>query len=176
LRPFVTLVAPDGQVSQVFTAAGTPVATRLQGDAIADDADVSLTDDILVTFEYTRRLPAPSPNSTDLYAARLEVEGSRSAGWPDTGLVVCGAPGVQRQGRVFRQGGGAFFAWTDERSGDGDIYAQRVLDAGGLPAEWPANGLLVCGVAGTQQDPVIGPNAVGGGFIAWRDGRDAITN
>ena len=38
------------------------------------------------------------------------------------------------------------------------------------------NGLPVCGVAGTQQDPVIAPNAVGGAFVAWRDGRDAITN
>jgi hypothetical protein len=176
LRPFVTLVAPDGGVSQAFSAAGVPIATGLEGDAIADDASVSTNDDIVVVFEYTQRLPAPSPSSTDLVVARLEAEGSRPLGWPDGGLPVCNAPGVQRQGRVLRQSGGAFFAWTDERSGDGDIYAQRLLDGGGVPPEWPANGLLVCGVPGTQQDPVIGPNLVGGGFIAWRDGRDALTN
>jgi hypothetical protein len=176
LRPFTTLVDPTGQVSPVLTAAGTEVATGLEGDAIADDASASTNDDLVVTFEYTQRLPAPAASSTDLYAARLEAAGSRPAGWPATGLVVCDAPGVQRQGRVFRQGGGAFLAWTDERSGDGDIYSQRLLDSGLVPAEWPANGLLVCGVAGTQQDPVIAPNFTGGGFVVWRDGRDAITN
>src|SRR6185503_4889677 len=177
LRPFVTLVAPDGGISQGFAAAGIPVATGLEGDAIADDASVGPNDDILVVLEYTQRLPPPSPSSTDLVAVRLEVDGSRPAGWPASGLAVCDANGAQRQGRVFRQaGGGAFLAWTDERSGDGDIYAQRLLNDGSVPEEWPENGLLVCGVVGTQQDPVIGPNLVGGGFIAWRDGRDAITN
>jgi len=179
LRPLVTLV--DGSVFPSgfwppFTGAGTPIATGLEGDAVADDAATATNSNLLVTYEYTPRLPEPSPTSSDLYAVRLEMDGSRPAGWPATGRVVCNAPGVQRQGRMVRRGDGAFFAWTDERSGDGDIYAQEVRDDGTLPPEWSVNGLLVCGVDGTQQDPVVGPNTVGGGFVIWRDGRDAITN
>src|SRR5881397_1511418 len=88
-------------------------------------------------------LPGPSSSSTDLFAARFEVEGSHPIGWPESGLMISGAPGVQRQGRVV----GSFFAWTDERSGDGDIYALLVRSDGTSGAEWPADGLLVCGVA-----------------------------
>jgi len=171
-RPFVSFVSITGEVSPVLTAAGTPIATGLDGNAIADDARVGAGDDLVVAYEYTQLLPEPSATSTDLYVARFEVEGSHPAGWPASGLLVCDAPGVQRQVRL----SGVFMAWTDERSGDGDIYAQEVLDDGTLPPEWPVEGLVVCGVAGTQQDPVVGPNTVGGGFVIWRDGRDAITN
>jgi len=171
-RPFVTLVDSSGVASPVFTAAGTPIATGLDGDAVADDAAVGGGDDVTIAYEYTQRLPGPSSSSTDLFAARFEVEGSHPIGWPESGLVISGAPGVQRQGRIV----GSFFAWTDERSGDGDIYALLVRSDGTSGAEWPADGLLVCGVAGTQQDPVVGANAVGGAFVAWRDGRDALTN
>jgi hypothetical protein len=72
--------------------------------------------------------------------------------------------------------GNGFFAWTDERSGDGDIYALGLREDGTAGSEWPVDGLQVCGVAGTQQDPVIGPNSLGGAFIGFRDGRDGITN
>lgn len=180
-RPYETFVDASGTVSPVLTAVGTPIATGLDGDAVADDATVGTGDDLVVTYEYTQFLPEPAATSTDLYASRTEVEGSHPAGWPASGVLVCGAPGVQRQGRVTGAGGGlygsrAFFAWTDERSGDGDIYAQEIGDDGTQAPEWPAGGLLVCGVAGTQQDPVIAPNFVGGAFVVWRDGRDAITN
>ena len=174
-RPFVSFVDLSGMVSPVLLVAGTPVASGLDGYAVADDATVGTGDDLIVAYEYTQILPGPSATSTDLYAARFEVEGSHPVGWPAGGLLVCDAPGVQRQARLFG-GGTTFFAWTDERSGDGDIYAQELRSDGTLPPDWPVNGLLVCGVAGTQQDPVIGPNTVGGGFIIWRDGRDAITN
>src|SRR5262249_61130519 len=109
---------------------GTPVASGLEGDAIADDAGVSPSDDILVALEYTQRLPAPSSTSTDLRAVRLEGEGSRPAGWPDTGLVVCGAPGVQRQVRLFRQGSGRVLPGTAERTGAGATCGPRALPAG----------------------------------------------
>ena len=181
VRPFVSFVGLTGEVSQVFTAAGTPIGSSLDGDAVADDATVGTGDDVIVAYEYTQLLPGPSPTSTDLYAARIDAEGSHPAGWPASGLLVCGAPGVQRQGRLVTTGNGyygsrVFLAWTDERSGDGDIYAQELTNAGAIAPEWPATGLVVCGVAGTQQDPVIAPNLVGGGFVVWRDGRDAITN
>jgi hypothetical protein len=171
-RPFVTFVDVSGEVSNVFTMAGTPIASGLDGEGLADDATVGAGDDLTLVYEYTQLVPGPAASSTDLYAARFEVEGNRPAGWPASGLLVCDAPGVQRQGRIR----GVFIAWTDERSGDGDIYAQEVLDDGTITSDWPVNGLLVCGVAGTQQDPVIGANTVGGCFVAWRDGRDAITN
>jgi hypothetical protein len=59
----------------------------------------------------------------------------------------------------------------------GDVKSAQMLLADGTRSpEWPAVGLTVCTVAGEQQDPVLGPNAVGGGFVVWRDGRDFASN
>ena len=63
--------------------------------------------------------------------------------------------------------GGAIITWEDERSGNSDIYAQRV-DENGMP-QWTADGVAVCTTGDDQVMPRITPDGSGGAIIAWTD-------
>jgi hypothetical protein len=68
--------------------------------------------------------------------------------------------------------GGAIISWFDGRSGNLDIYAQRLSMAGS--PQWTPDGVVVCTAAGDQAWPVMIAND-GGAVVVWddrRSGRD----
>ncbi len=66
-----------------------------------------------------------SGNNGDIYAQRVNSSGSVQ--WPTDGAAVCTATGDQKFPTIVSDGaGGAIVTWYDSRSGDYDIYAQRV--------------------------------------------------
>lgn len=67
--------------------------------------------------------------------------------------------------------GGAIIVWSDWRSGEGDVYAQRINAAGQVL--WDADGKAVCTATGNQSFPTIYSDAAGGAFIVWQDNRGA---
>jgi hypothetical protein len=84
---------------------------------------------------------------------------------PD-GNPICTATGSQQSTRLIADGaGGAIIVWGDTRSGDSDIYAQRVNAWG--QAQWIADGVPVHAAASTQANPAIVPDAAGGAIIVW---------
>lgn len=173
--PFVTRVLADGTFAPGWTVDGTAVATGRPGHCLMEDLDVAGSGDLLVSFQYRPAFGLPDPTATDLFLQHIASTGGVASGWPVEGLLVCGAPGNQWKSRMFAQGDGAFVAWSDARADNGDIYALRILPDGSRPAEWPTQGLRVCGAAGMQTLPVIAPNALGGALIAWLDQRDFTT-
>jgi hypothetical protein len=172
----VTRLLPDGSAAPGWSVAGAPVVGGLQGEVRLEDVALAGSGDLLVLMRYIRWLPTYSPTLLDLIAQRVPKVGGTSPGWPANGAVVCDAPENQWQSRIFAQGDGLFCAWSDQRSDNGDIYALRLTANGTRPAEWPENGLRVCGATGMQSQPVIGPSAVGGGLVAWLDQRDFATH
>lgn len=66
--------------------------------------------------------------------------------------------------------GGVIVVWEDRRSGNAEIYAQRVNSLG-VPL-WTANGVIVCDATGDQLAPRIIPDGTGGAIIAWQDRRN----
>src|SRR5712664_2056878 len=65
--------------------------------------------------------------------------------------------------------GGAIVTWYDNRSGNWDIYAQRV-NAEGVP-QWTADGVALCTAANNQFDPTIASDGAGGAIVTWNDFR-----
>lgn len=66
---------------------------------------------------------------SDLYVQHVDAAGGVS--WAPDGLPLCQAPGNQSEAAAITDGvGSAIVAWTDTRSGNQDIYANRV--AGGV--------------------------------------------
>ncbi|MDD3642222.1 MAG: hypothetical protein PHQ19_02000, partial [Candidatus Krumholzibacteria bacterium] len=106
-----------------------------------------------------------------VYAQRVDADGT--VRWEADGVAISDAGGVSSWPSLAPDGaGGAIIAWFDSRTGDDDIYAQRV-DASGSVL-WTVNGVTVCGAAGDQTSAnnfFIVPDGAGGGIIAWDDGR-----
>ncbi|MBN3033064.1 MAG: hypothetical protein JW873_03105 [Candidatus Saganbacteria bacterium] len=99
----------------------------------------------------------------DIYAQRLD--GSGSLLWANEGLLVCGAPDVQKAPAISGDGQSGFIvAWTDKGGGSYDVYAQRINSQG--KALWLTDGIPISQVPRTQQNPLLG-NQV----IVWEDYR-----
>jgi hypothetical protein len=108
-------------------------------------------------------------NEADIYAQRLNGDGV--ARWGIGGVALCTALGDQRGSGIASDGeGGAIVAWSDERNGDGDIYAQKVNASGSV--QWTANGIAICTAAGDQLGAVVVSDGAGGAILAWAYGGD----
>ncbi len=105
----------------------------------------------------------------DIYAQRIDSLGNTM--WAAGGVALCTAAEHQLYCKVASDGsGGAIAAWTDYRSGDGDVYAQRINREGAV--QWMANGAAVCAVAAFQSDVQVAPDGAGGALFVWQDYRN----
>jgi hypothetical protein len=92
--------------------------------------------------------------------------------WTANGVVVCSASGTQTAPRLLSDGsGGAIVAWRDQRSGDYDLYAQRINGSGATL--WTANGVALCAVVGSVVGTDLVADGFGGAIATWDDLRAA---
>jgi hypothetical protein len=120
----------------------------------------------IVTWEDSRSA------TSGIYAQRISAAGS--AQWTANGVALCTAGGGQYFPAMVSDGaGGAIVTWQDYRSGNLDIYAQRILAAGTV--QWPANGWALCTATGSQESPAIASDGAGGAIVTWNDSRSAAS-
>ncbi len=106
-----------------------------------------------------------------LYAQR--INGAGVTQWASDGVQIC--TGTIRNPMIISDGiGGAIITWQDFRSGNVDIYAQRI-NAGGT-VQWTSNGLAICTAANIQRYPTITSDGSSGAIIVWEDARNGINN
>ncbi|MGD1047581.1 MAG: T9SS type A sorting domain-containing protein [Candidatus Krumholzibacteriaceae bacterium] len=106
--------------------------------------------------------------SYDIYAQRVDASGA--AQWTANGVALCTAAGTQYSPAILSDGaGGAIVTWYDHRSGNYDIYAQRVNASGTV--QWTANGVALCTAARDQYSPIIASDGAGGAIVSWYDQR-----
>ena len=105
----------------------------------------------------------------DIYAQRLDSEGRPM--WPAGGVPVCTTACAERCRDVTGDGaGGVIVTWCDDRrSGDCDVYAQR-LDSSGRTL-WTMNGVPVCTASRSQGYPRVVSDGAGGAIVTWADFR-----
>jgi hypothetical protein len=109
------------------------------------------------------------PSGYDTYAQLVSADGTPR--WTDNGVPVCTAMGWQFWSTLAADGsGGAIVTWMDERTGEWDIYAQRI-SAEGAP-RWTGDGVPVCTAADRQGQPEVVGDGEGGAIIAWGDDRN----
>jgi hypothetical protein len=109
---------------------------------------------------------------SDIHAQRVDNLGGWL--WTAGGVPVCAAFGDQSSAQLASDGtGGAIITWEDYRSGNPDIYAQRVDATGSVL--WAYGGISICGTTGDEEAPQVVPDGAGGAIIAWRtaDGGDS---
>ena len=90
------------------------------------------------------------------------------ASWQVNGNPISAVVGDQYSPQITSDGaGGAIITWADNRSGNYDIYAQRVNASGVV--QWVANGVAICTATGDQYFPEIVSDGAGGAIITWED-------
>ena len=152
-------VDKDGNV--LWTANGAAVCTaandQYHPQPIADGAGGGI-----ITWYDNRS------DNYDIYAQRLDSAGNLK--WTGNGVAICTAASHQYYPQLIADGSaGAVVTWYDNRSGNYDIYAQRV-DQSGTPL-WTADGAAVCTADNYQQLPQITAGPSGSAIITWNDSR-----
>jgi hypothetical protein len=124
-RTFVVRIGPDGERPAGWPEQGLAVCSG--GSSQGSSRLIGQSGGALVVWQDAQ----PGSPETDIHGARFLADGSHAPGWPESGLVLCDAPGSQ-VGPVLGPSGadGAIVAWTDMRNeatpGGGDIYTQTV--------------------------------------------------
>lgn len=105
----------------------------------------------------------------DIYAQRLSPTGTQL--WSG-GVAVCSYPLSQVNVKAqINSAGEIYTTWQDKRNGsDYDIYVQKLNLAGS--AQWTANGINICNLAGTQSNPKISISSAGDPIVTWQDKRN----
>ena len=126
----------------------------------------------IVTWVDRRKCASDSTADTDIYAARVDSSGVITWTRP-----VCIAAGNQRNPGIISDGAmGAIIAWEDWRSGNDDIYCQRLDLNGNAFSGWPDTNLVVCDAPNTQQNPRLVTDGASGALITWQDARSGENN
>jgi hypothetical protein len=101
--------------------------------------------------------------SADIFAQR--VTGGGVPLWGG-GIAMCTNGQTQTKPVISTDGaGGAIVAWIDHRSGNGAIYAQRVMPSRDVP--WTEDGVRLTGDETQPYQPVIAADGSGGAVVAW---------
>ncbi len=87
--------------------------------------------------------------------------------WASAGLPVCTSTGHQYNPQIISQDNNVIVTWQDKRSGNYDIYAQRVTFNG--VAMWGTNGTEIAEMPYDQFLPQLVSDNVNGAIFAWAD-------
>ena len=116
-----------------------------------------------------------SQTPTHLLHGAAALAGIQSTAAIITNISVCSAAYDQMPPvSIPDGGGGSILAWADYRSGNLDIYAQKVDASGNMM--WPIDGVPVCKQTGDQTNPRLLADGAGGAFIVWEDARVSLTD
>ena len=154
----------DANGNKMWAVDGVPVATKVE----REHSEKIVSDDhggVFVVWEQERL-----DFSWDIWAQRIDSSGN--AVWVSGGIPVCNVTANRINHKIQRDGeGGLFVTWQDERSGNFDIYVQRIDANGNLL--WNTSGVSVCAAPGVQSNPKIDPEKqLDGVYIAWVDKRN----
>ncbi len=113
--------------------------------------------------------PGWSDADPGIYAQKVDQSGSKM--WPEEGYSICDTMGSQSNHEICPDYlAGVFFTWQDSRSGEADIYLQRIWYYQDRKAYAP-QGMPICTAAGSQTNPVIEPFDTFA-VVAWNDSRE----
>ena len=121
---------------------------------------------IIAWFDYR------SGTSVDIYAQRFSKDGTPL--WATNGLAVCIDGEFQGWPYAVSDGNnGAIIAWTDDRSGNYETYAQRIDKDGNCL--WPSNGVAVStSMWAAYYGRTLVSDGNGGAILTWQPDRYSL--
>ncbi len=120
--------------------------------------------------------------TADIYAQRIDRNGKPL--WTENGIVICNAFGNQglneHNSLICCYSSYVIIAYQDYRSGNADIYAQKLDFLGniywGNGSAGDRNGTVICNTTDSSSNPVMCCDGVGGAIIAWSEDRSLGTD
>ncbi|MFX0024508.1 MAG: hypothetical protein ACFE9S_19495 [Candidatus Hermodarchaeota archaeon] len=104
----------------------------------------------------------------DIYAQRISSNGIVQ--WEINGVNISNSIGSTSPAQlVSDKNGGAIITWLDDRSGDYNVYSQRVNSTGSI--QWVPDGITICNANNSQGSTCIVEDGLGGVVITWEDCR-----
>jgi hypothetical protein len=151
----------DSRGYSLWTDGGIPLITKNGEEGLSYKPLVADGSDGVLVF-----WSDSTTGEYNIYGNRIRSDGVKA--WGDSGIVICGAPGNQKDAWVVSDSnGGAIICWLDTRNGNSDIFAQRIDSSGNTL--WVNDGVAVCTLAGTEESPWITEDGKGGAFVSWDD-------
>ena len=109
----------------------------------------------------------------DVYAQYINSEGKTL--WQENGFPICTAKGDQYDYCILSNDkDNMFIVWRDQRTGEWDIYAQKIDYEGNI--KWAKNGVPICDEKKDQYNPNVVTDGVNGVIIVWWDERDTTAD
>lgn len=148
----------------------SPSTNNLVCSAANDQQDLRMTSDgrggAIITWVDFRNDPTIPGVTADIFVQRIDNNGT--VRWTNNGVAVCTDAADQTLPVIVPDGqNGAIIAWQDWRSGNRDIYAQRIDSSGNVL--WNGNGVAVVAKTGQQRSPRIASDNAGGAIVVWED-------
>ncbi len=154
----------NGTGSKLFGTGGLGVCTAATAQTAPVVTNDGLRGSAIIAWQDARN------GNQDIYAQRVLTSGTIS--WTANGLAVCTATGDQSVPMaIYDDASGAVVSWTDMRSGNRDVYAQRVNVSG--VAQWTATGVPVFATTGDQWNGGLVSDGQNGAVFYtfdWRNG------
>lgn len=111
----------------------------------------------------------------DIFALRVQPDGTRAPGWPLDGLRVTDNTALDDYPTLAGDGmGGAFLTWVTYTTAVGNrIGVQHITPAAGVWPGWPVGGSVIPGDVWTDS-PSIASDGFGGAIVAWQRGNSEV--
>ena len=145
------------------------LAARVRGDGTPDEGWMPARDATSITPDGTGgvllgRQPSGRPG-----AVRVDASGAPMPGWAPEGNAAMTEQVWAWLVAVAGDGeGGAFVAWSDDRSGANQLYASRLDPEGRLAAGWPVTGSVVS-KRGSEHDLQLVSLSAGVAVAVWAE-------
>ena len=113
-----------------------------------------------------------SGESFTIGVQHLLADGSIATQWSADGAHLCIGTAKEIASVSVPDGAaGVIVAWVDMRSGEADLYAQRITASGTVAAGWPTDGVALCLAPGFQDHVALTSDGSGGAIATWQDYR-----
>ena len=105
-------------------------------------------------------------------AQHLLADGSVAPQWSPAGAHLCLGTAKEITSVSIPDGeNGAVVVWVDMRTGESDLYAQRLTASGSVAPGWPSDGVALCLAPGFQDRISVASDGAGGAIAVWQDYR-----
>jgi hypothetical protein len=150
----------DENGARLWATTGQPI-TNLTGYQIPEALIAAGGGEFIIAYRDNRA------GNYDLYAQKFDLTGA--VDWGSTGAAVCSDPSAQGNISMVADGaGGAVFVWSDYRTGDEEVFAQKVDQWGN--GDWATDGVPIADGFPVLGSPTITTDTEGGAIIGFVTG------